>query len=188
MVSMHEAVEQIAQLITHTIVAILSVTFPFIVGDSTVAKTTEHAGYGSGFPGHGFSIGSAETVGNVPVLRDDIVNPLLLPDESYDGPVVLAVSLWDSFTDDLSSYQRALDHYTAAGYDVIVVEVPEINDDLAELNVNVSALLGCELVDQKFRDVELEDPVHPSDYGAVQLGYMLGFLGEESYCTYTTSN
>ena len=137
-----EAVSIVVQTIVQALLALLSLTFPFIVGDSTVAQTTINIGYGSGFPGHGYTMGfTGELVNDFPILSDQVVNPLLLPDNGYDGPVVLTVSLWDRFSDDLTPYQDAVDHYKNAGYNVIVVEVPENVEADVRLNQRVALSL-----------------------------------------------
>ena len=176
--------EMIVQMIVKVILSILALPIPFIVGDSTTYEATEYAGYGSGHPGHGFTIGAIGFVNDIPIMDESVVNPLFVPDGDYEGPVVIAVSLWDQFSEDLTGYVEAVDFYRELGYNVIVVKVPEINNDLVVLNNKVESLLGCDLVDHRYRDVELQDEVHPTPLGGRHLAHQLALLGEEYYCDY----
>lgn len=167
--------EYIIQLIIKAILAILALPIPFIVGDSTTHEATEYAGYGSGWPGHGFVTGYAP----------EFVNPLEIPPADYEGPVVLAVSVWDHNSEDLTGYRDATIHYNDLGYDVIWVEVPEYDEPLfVDLNARVEETLGCELADWRYRDVELQDEVHPTTEGAIVLAHTLAVLAQEEnlYC------
>jgi len=165
-----------------SVLSILGLTPPFIVGDSTAYLTVQEIGYGAAAPGRGYTAGVEGIVSDLPIVTNEVSHPLWAPPVNYKGPVVMLVSLWDSGQEDLTGYVEATQRYNDLGYSVIWVEVPEIDDSLALLNDRVEKLLGCKLADQRYREVELEDQVHPSPKGAIHMAYTLALLGEEHVC------
>ncbi len=147
----------------------------FLVGDSTFADAAGRLGIGSAYPGRGFV--------QVPTCPNAPPNPTDLPPVGFTGSVIIGVSLWDASAPDVSAYVDAVEKYRAAGFPVVVVEVPTAYgpdyaplEEFESLNNRVASALECRLMSSPLREVEVRhfedgsgDYVHPSEDGVSTL-------------------